>query len=56
MEWSDITAPSEDDERLTDPKDILIRNLRRKVAHLERALERMRTQESWRKNPDRMGS
>lgn len=50
----DISAPQEDDLN-EDPKDVLIRNLRRHIERLERELQRMRTDESWRDNPDRMG-
>ena len=51
----DISAPPEE-ERLTDPKDILIRNLRWKVHQLQNELDRLKCLESWRTNPDRMGS
>ena len=51
----DISAPPEDDPN-EDPKDTLIRNLQRRIGRLERELARLRSNESWRTNPDRMGS
>lgn len=51
----DISAPPEDDPN-EDQKDVLIRNLYRRIARLEQKLNRMKINESWRTSPDRMGS
>ena len=55
IDRDDISAPSEPDPN-ENPKDVIIRNLTRRIIRLEKQLSDMRTADSWRTNPDRMGS